>query len=153
MAERPMVDLPAPDSPMRPRTLPLSSLRETPSTMVMSCGSSSGGYTVASILRFRISSSAPLCGWCLIFSATAASLQARCPVEDPVGDEIDRDGERGDRGRGNERRADAEDDAVAVLAHHAAPVGIGRLDAEAQEGQRRQEQHRIDEAQPEFGNE
>ena len=38
-----MVDLPAPDSPIRPSTLPRSSVSETPSTMVIVLGASPGG--------------------------------------------------------------------------------------------------------------
>ena len=58
---------------------------------------------------------------------------------------------RSDRAGGIERRREVEIDHVAVVLDHAAPIGVGRLDAEAEEAQRRDEQEGEAEAQPELG--
>src|SRR5690606_4156357 len=138
-----MVDFPAPDSPISPSTLPLARLRETPSTMTTSRGSSPGVCNVASIRRSRMSSR---------MSAIAASTaQVRGTVQNPVDHQVDGDGKHRDGGAGNQRRGDAEDDAVLVLLHHAAPVGRGGLYPEPEKGKRRQEQNRKGEAQAQLG--
>src|SRR4051812_6256492 len=51
----------------------------------------------------------------------------------PVDDQVHADGQDRDRSRRNQWDDQAEADCVGVVAHHAAPVGGGRLDAQAQE--------------------
>ena len=72
-------------------------------------------------------------------------------LQQPVDDQVDADRQERDRRAGHQRRRDAEDDAVLVVLHHAAPVGRRRLDAEAEEGERREEQEGEAEAQAELG--
>ena len=72
---------------------------------------------------------------------SALSLEAGGAVQDPVGDEVDARWPAARSPPPGSSGADAEDDAVLVFPHHAAPVGRRRLHAEAEEGQRRQEQH------------
>src|SRR3546814_11760541 len=67
-----------------------------------------------------------------------------------VDHQVDADREGGDGRPGDERGRNAENDAVPVVLHDAAPVGLRRLDAEAEEGERREEQHRESEAQAEL---
>src|SRR5690348_11488421 len=127
MAASPIVDLPAPDSPISPSTSPRFSVMSTPRTI--SCHLSS---LKPSMRRFLISrSGAP-------FSRGAAAalvliLQATRSMQEPVDDEIDGNREKGD-GAGRQQRGDvAIGDEGGILAHHRAPVGGGRLDADAEE--------------------
>src|SRR3546814_14884030 len=64
------------------------------------------------------------------------SLQAGSAVQQPVDHQVDADREGGDGRPGDERGRHAENDAVLVVLHDAAPVGLRRLDAEAEEGER-----------------
>src|SRR5262245_44157741 len=145
MAARPMVDLPAPDSPMRPRTSPRLKVRSTPLTI--SCHRSS---LKPSILRPLMSrSTSPLVR---VFSSALIAKSA-CLVEEPVDDEIDGDGEQSNGPRREERCRIAVGDEGLVFGDHRAPVGGRRLDADAQERQRADGEEDEAEAQTEFGHE
>src|SRR3954453_19020968 len=99
-----MVDLPAPDSPISPMISPRFSVTSTLSTrtapvMVSTCSASS----------VRTSSS--------LIAPSHFRLAARGPRVDrqqPVDDEIDADGQRGDGDGGIERREQAELDRPGV---------------------------------------
>src|SRR3546814_221035 len=101
----------------------------------------SSDLAVAPILRSRTSSRSAI---------ATPSLQAGSAVQQPVDHQVDADREGGDGRPGDERGRNAENDAVLVVLHDAAPVGLRRLDAEAEEGERREEQHRESEAQAEL---
>src|SRR5262245_6379941 len=131
MAARPMVDLPAPDSPIRPSTSPRRKVMSMPRTI--SCHLSS---LKPSMRRFLISSSgAP-------FSrGTDAALmlipQTTRSMQEPVDDEVDGDRQKRDGGCRQQRRDVAISDQRRILPHHRAPVGGRRLNADAEEGERR----------------
>src|SRR5687767_7416717 len=145
MAASPIVDLPAPDSPMRPSTRPLPSVKETPSTIITSRDGSPGGWIVASILRLRTSRSGS--------DIAAPAFQAGGSIQRPIDHEIDAYGQRRDGEAGNERRRDSKHDAVLVLLDHRPPVGDRRLHAEPKERQRGEEKHREGEPKAELGDE
>src|SRR5579885_1517962 len=64
-------------------------------------------------------------------------LQSAGLVQEPVDDEVDGDGEQRDGRGGQQRRDVAIVDQRGVLPDHRAPVRRRRLDAEAEEGERR----------------
>src|SRR5207244_10435981 len=139
---RPIVDLPAPDSPMRPSTSPRRKVRSTPLTI--SCHTSS---LWPEICRPFISSSmSPL-----VRLASLFITQSACLVQEPVDHEIDRNGEKRDSARRHQRGDIAVSDERRVLAHHRTPVGGRRLDAEPQEGQSPEGEEHEAEPQPELG--
>src|SRR5262245_54864389 len=134
MAARPMVDLPAPDSPIRPSTSPRFSVMSMPRTIA--CHLSS---LKPSMRRSLISSSgAPFSRGA--DTALLLILQTTRSVQEPVDDEIDGDGQKRDGGGRQQGRDVAIGDQRRVLAHHRAPVGGGGLNADAEEGQRREEE-------------
>src|SRR5687767_9700456 len=145
MAASPIVDLPAPDSPISPSTLPLPRVKETPSTMMTSRDGSPGGWIVASIFRSRTTRRGS--------DIAAPSFQAGGAVERPIDDEVHAYGQRGDGEARDKRRRDAEDNAVLVLLHHGTPVGDRRLHAQPEEGERGEEENGEGEAQAELGDE
>src|SRR6185369_9448448 len=144
IAASPMVDLPAPDSPMRPRTSPRLRTRSTPLTI--SCQRSSLN---PAILRSRISrSTSPRVR---AFRSVLIAKSARL-VEEPVDDEVYGNGEQGDCRRRNQGNDSSVGDQRLVFRHHRTPVGGWRLDADAQEGQGADREEYETEAQAELGN-
>src|SRR6185312_7938768 len=159
MAASPIVDLPAPDSPIRPRTSPRRSVRSTPLTISVHFSS-----LWPSMRRPRISSStSPFLPRGLgddpaffTVSTTVIGLlllEAARLVQEPVDDEVDGDRQQRDGARRQQRRGIAEADEGGVVLHHRAPVGRRRLNTEAEEGQGADGQEDEAEAQTEFGHE
>ena len=72
-------------------------------------------------------------------------------MQEPVDDEIDRHRQQRDGAGRQQRRDVAIGDQRRVLAHHRAPVGGRRLDADAEEGQRADGEEDEAEAQAELG--
>src|SRR5262245_7188003 len=145
MAARPRVDLPAPDSPIRPSTSPRWSVRSMPLTI--SCHISS---LSPSIRRPRICSrTSPF--WPAVDACVMGlSLQAAGLVQEPVDDEINRHNDQSNGGGGYQRRDVAGHDEGGVFLDHRAPVRGRRLDAEAEERQRADGQEDEAEAQAEL---
>src|SRR6185312_9792365 len=144
-AARPSVDLPAPDSPISPSTSPRRSERLIPLTIGCQAPELSASTTKSRMSR----SSSPVwrapvsCGLLVI-------AQSACNIEEPVDDEVDADGQKRDRSRRQQRRDVSVADECRAFAHHRAPVGRRRLNAEAEEGKRRYRQEHEAETQPEF---
>src|SRR5579883_1020629 len=142
MAARPIVDLPAPDSPIRPRISPRLS-----SASILSTSTAPLIVSTLSCSRWSTYSGA------LIDASSHFRLRARGPGVDrqePIDDKIDADRQGRDGESGIKRREQAEIDRRGVLADHAAPIRIGRLDADAEKTQRRDKQEVEAEAQAEF---
>src|SRR5216683_128546 len=131
IAASPIVDLPAPDSPISPSTSPRRNVKSTPLTISFQRSS-----LIPSIRNPRISRSvlpaAPARSLSAARSLTLIFQPARL-VQRPVDDEIDGDSEEGDRSRREQGRNVAIVYERGVLAHHRTPIGRRRLDAEAKE--------------------
>src|SRR5262245_11795988 len=131
MAASPSVDLPAPDSPMSPRTSPRCSVKSTPLTI--SCQRSS---LYPSIQRSLISRRVFPFSRTLFAPALLFIAQSACLVQEPVHHEIDCHRQKRD-GSGREQGSELSVvDQGGILLHHRPPVGGRRLDAEAQERKR-----------------
>src|SRR5215204_6943926 len=140
-AARPMVDLPAPDSPMMPRTSPRRSSRSMPRTI-------GNGATLIppSIVRSRMASRWPA----TIVSAPCVPAAGAGHI--PVHQEVDADGQKGNRSGGKQRRRIAIGDQRRVLSHHRSPVRRGRPDAHPKKGKGRNGEKNETEEQDELGN-
>ena len=79
------------------------------------------------------------------------ALRSRIFCGQVVDQQVDADRKAGDGERGNDDRRGPEGQAADILAHQRAPVGIGRLHAEPQEGEPGQQKHDEDEAQAKIG--
>src|SRR5437016_6197401 len=119
MEARPMVDLPAPLSPIRPSTSPRLSSSDISSTSTRPLSDS---IRRLSILRTDST---------IRLHFRRGPGGARIDRQNPVDDKIDADGHQGDRHGWPERRGKAEADGAAIVTHHAAPVGKRRLNSEA----------------------
>src|SRR4051794_11684365 len=148
MEARPIVDLPAPDSPIRPRISPRFSAMSTLSTstrpVMVSTRSFSSTRMLSSPADLPLALLLPVLArpalslMALLMAPSHFSLCARRTGIDrqkPVDNEVDADRQQGDRRGRIERCVDAEIDRRRVVAHHAAPVGIGWLHAETQEAE------------------
>src|SRR5262245_25234175 len=113
MAARPMVDLPAPDSPISPRTSPRFKVRSTPLTI--SCQTSSLKPSIFRPLMSR--STSPLVRF---FFSVLIAKPARL-VKEPVDNEIDRDRQKRDGARRKQGRRIAVGYKGLVLGDHRAP--------------------------------
>src|SRR5512145_1572285 len=136
-----MVDFPAPDSPISPRTSPRFNSRLTLSTRTLAASSSPSRRAMISrsvILR-------------MILWSMASGPPGGMDGEDPVDDQVDADHQEGDRRSRDQGSDPAENDGLGIVADHAAPVGERRLDAEPEEAQRGDEEEGEAEAQPELG--
>src|SRR5581483_4680120 len=154
MVARPIVDLPAPLSPIRPSTSPWRNCRLTLSTRT-----GPGPASVQTSMR-RSSTSRT---WSPKLRALAIVVMRAYPPlrilavgaavdrEQPVHDQVHADGQQRDGAGREERLRLADEDRLGVLVHHAAPVLIRRLDAEAEERQARNQQEGEAEAQAELG--
>src|SRR3954470_23969896 len=139
-AARPIVDLPAPDSPMMPRTSPRRSSRSMPRPI------GNGATPIPpSIVRSRMASSGPA----TIVSAPCVPAAGAGHI--PVHQDVDADGQKGDRSGAKQRRRIAVGDQRRVLSHHRSPVRRGRLDTHAKEGKGRNGEKNEAEAQAELG--
>ena len=131
MAARPMVDLPAPDSPIRPSTSPRFRVRSTPLTIWCHLSSLKPSICEALDLEKDVALGPRLCGSVLIAAARSSRCrnQSTTKLTATVSSAMAPAGSSGvDVAIGDQRL---------VLAHHRAPVGGRRLDADAEEGQRR----------------
>src|SRR5438128_5263140 len=151
IAASPIVDLPAPDSPISPSTSPRRSVKSMPLTISLQRSS-----LCPSMRKPRIASRIfPVSADRSIFAARSLTLifQPTRLVQQPVDHEIDGDGEERDRARREQRRNVAVIDEGSILADHRAPVGGRRLDAESEEGQRADRQEDEAESQAELDDE
>src|SRR6185295_11190039 len=77
--------------------------------------------------------------------------KSACFMEEPINYKIHRNGEKGN-GRGRiERRWPAEADQRLAFSHHGTPIGKGRLNADAEEGEGGNGEKHETETQAEFG--
>src|SRR5215468_5033681 len=134
MAASPMVDLPAPDSPISPSTSPRRSIRSTPLTI--GCQRSSLLPSMQRPFTSRSASPAPADGFVRSIRSLTLILEPAGLVKEPIHDKVDGDGKKRDRARRQKRRHVAVVDQRGILADHRAPVSGGRLNAKAEEGQR-----------------
>src|SRR5271169_6850458 len=149
MAARPIVDLPAPDSPMSPSTSPRLTVKSMPLTI--SCQRSSD---CPSTRRPRTSMrmAPPALDRSLFarLSLTIISKPTRF-VQQPIDHEIHGDGEERYGAGRKEWRDVAIGDEGGVLAHHGAPIGRRRLNSESEKRQGAYGQEDEAEPQAEFG--
>src|SRR5215472_7443265 len=148
MAARPMVDLPAPDSPISPSTSPRRSVRSTPLTI--GCQRSSLRPSMQRPFTSRSVTPAPADGLVRSILSLTLILESAGLVKEPIHDEVDGDGEERDRARRQKRRYVAIVDERGILADHRPPVRGRRLNAEAEERQRSDRQEHEAEPEPEF---
>src|SRR5262249_2337463 len=124
---------------------PRRSVRSTPLTIW--CQRSSLRPSMQRPFTSRSVTPAPADGVVRSIRSLTLILESAGFVKEPIHHEVDRDREERDRASRQKRRHVAIVDQRGVLADHRAPVRGGRLNAEAEEGQRRDRQEY--EAEPE----
>src|ERR1043165_7560191 len=141
MTSRAVVDLPQPDSPTMPSTSPLSTEKLTSSTARTTPALPMKPPRTGKCLLIARTSSSGCCG--PPTSSAGASTSGpdihRAPHSVAQEGEADRHDEDHRTGQGCDPRIDVDRGAQRV--EHQAPFGLGRLGAEAEEGQSRGEDH------------
>src|SRR4051812_43682599 len=133
MSASAVVVLPEPDSPISASTSPGRMVKLNASTSVA---------LPALTLSLSTMTVAPM---------SAPSPFAGRAARQVVDDQVDRNRQAGNGDRRRDDRGTAAGQRLDVLAHKRAPVGLGRLNAQTEEAQARQQQHHVHEAQPEVG--
>src|SRR3990167_2374327 len=128
-----VVVFPEPDSPISASTSPGRMVKLNASTSVAS---------PARTVSLSTTTNEPM---------SAPSPFAGRAARQIVDDQIDGDRQAGDGDGRSDQRGPRLGQPPDVLAPQRPPVGLGRLDAQAQEAHAGQQQHHVDEAQPEVG--